>query len=91
MKNDGGPAFPKPIGWNGLASNDEHKCSPEAVGMSLRDWFAGQALQGLLSCPEAEGDEQPKEVTSGDDWFPYLSHRAYQFADSMLKAREVVP
>lgn len=35
-QNDGGPAFP---------CNDEHGYS----GMSLRDWFAGMAMQAMIS------------------------------------------
>ena len=38
MINDGGPAFP---------NNDQNGCA--FSGMTLRDWFAGQALQGMLA------------------------------------------
>jgi hypothetical protein len=38
--DNGGPAFPIP--GNVLASEPQK-------GMSLRDWFAGQAMRGLLS------------------------------------------
>jgi hypothetical protein len=46
-------------------------------GMTLRDWFAGQALAGQLSIPteHATADEFAKS--------------SYQMADAMLKAREV--
>ena len=37
--NDGGPAFPR-------AGSDYVKAQ---VGMSLRDWFAGQALAGIMA------------------------------------------
>ena len=69
-KNDGGPAFPVPVaqpfgeGWMAVG------------GMSLRDWFAGQALAGLLACPEVTGSEHT------------LTKSAYNYADAMLKARE---
>lgn len=39
--NDGGPAFPRP------ASHDPRSAANSQEGMSLRDWFAGQALAGL--------------------------------------------
>jgi hypothetical protein len=42
--NDGGPAFPFPdiVNANGDVQSG---CN----GMSLRDWFAGQALAGLMT------------------------------------------
>jgi len=41
--NDGGPAFPMPRGAAAGKHNDSQQ------GMSLRDWFAGMALQGYRS------------------------------------------
>jgi hypothetical protein len=49
-------------------------------GMSLRDYFAGQALMGL-SRVYALGEV--------DDYHPkYVAEDAYKLADEMLKARE---
>ena len=48
-------------------------------GMTLRDYFAAAALQGLLTDPQREG--------LCDD---YAKH-AYLCADAMLKAREDKP
>lgn len=39
--NDGGQAFPMAF----ACESEKHR------GMSLRDWFAGQALTGLMSNP----------------------------------------
>jgi hypothetical protein len=62
--NDGGPAFPMhPNSWE--------------YGMTLRDWFAGQALAGMLANP--------------DSWTQAGGVMAYRYADAMLKAREVKP
>jgi hypothetical protein len=63
---DGGPAFPMhPNSWE--------------YGMTLRDWFASQALAGLLR----DGiDVFDINVTAND---------AYKMADAMLRAREVKP
>ena len=61
--NDGGPAFP--------AMTPGGYCTP---GMSLRDWFAGQALAGMLA------NEHLYCQPAADD--------AYKFADAMLAARE---
>lgn len=46
----------------------------EHYGMTLRDWFAGQALAGLL----AKGE-------TGED---VLADVAYSYADDMMKARQ---
>ena len=53
--------------------------SPEQDGMTLRDYFAAAALQGLIS----EGDAPAK-------WTPAIfAMNAYEFADAMLIARGV--
>ena len=67
--NDGGPAFPVASEVSGWHSN----------GMTLRDWFASQALVGLIADPSRDG--------STDDRARY----AYAYADAMLRAREVKP
>ena len=63
---DGGRAFP--------ACNEANVNG--TMGMSLRDWFAGQALAGIM----ASG--LPNDVES-----PELSRAAYLVADAMLAAR----
>ena len=68
IKYTGGPAFP-----NSIKITNEGFA--ELRGMTLRDYFAAKALQGLLSNHTAEGQNQ--EYAS---W-------AYQYADAMLKAR----
>jgi len=67
--NDGGPAFPE-TRWDDKTRQEVQWC-----GMTLRDWFAGQALNGLLSDPNTNG--KPNQFA--DD--------AYRYADAMLKAR----
>ena len=56
----GGPAFPQGM----------HN------GMTLRDYFAAKALQGLLSDSEVRG--------SGAEF----AKRSYDLADAMIKAKE---
>ena len=77
MANDGGPAFPQTAdSWYRRGNG-----SPVPEGMSLRDWFAGQALAELVraSIEQTVDDFGPNEV----------AHYAYAHADAMLKAREV--
>ncbi len=69
--NDGGAAFPIPL---------QHQGGCE--GMSLRDWFAGQALAGMMAHPEA--DYSPL----GNTRIKNTALDAYAVADAMLEARE---
>lgn len=68
--NDGGPAFPHQD-WDPAihAQRREH-------GMSLRDWFAGQALAGMCADPSRDGT------------VAVYAAGAYEHADAMLAARE---
>jgi len=55
------------------------------TGMSLRDYFAGKALQGLLSNPKFE-----KQIfDSGGCKSGWVETSAWAFADEMLKARKI--
>lgn len=80
MKNDGGSAFP------------EFELSPQGYGisggMTLRDWFAGQALKGLIVyCEKFEGSTQFQEMMCAQPW-DRLATVSYEYADAMLIARE---
>lgn len=75
-RDDGGLAFPL-----------KDPVSSDAVGMTLRDWFAGQALAGLREWTP------PNEDGSLLDWSDMEAIRrrkaewAYAQADAMLTAR----
>lgn len=71
--NDGGPAFPVNYAYR-------PKEGAYGDGMSLRDWFAGQAMQGLLASDRKFG--KPSE-TLGEA----VARNAYEFADAMIAAR----
>lgn len=74
--NDGGPAFPVSTGTGPLSANF---VSP---GMSLRDWFAGMAMQSLdLHAIKWEADARKVSPSV------VLGELAYEFADAMLAAR----
>jgi hypothetical protein len=81
-QNTGGPAFPRP------ASTDEaNTCCGvfyDQEGMSLRDWFAGQALNGML----AHSTRYRPLPTASQNWHEAISEEAYQIADAMLAERE---
>jgi hypothetical protein len=58
----------------------------QSTGMDLRDYFAGRALQGLLTRPVEEFlDEMPNNYKNVEDYAAYIS---YAMADAMMKARE---
>jgi hypothetical protein len=57
-QDDGGPAFP----------------SPAQQGMSLRDWFAGMAMQSIISIDATVSDSE-------------FASWGYEIADAMLKER----
>ena len=72
--NTGGPAFPttKPL---------EHWGDPNQ-GMTLRDYFAGKAMQALITGPDVMDDHYEEETNE------YVAKRSYFIADAMLKARQ---
>jgi hypothetical protein len=54
------------------------------TGMSLRDYFAAKALQGLLANPKLQ-NEILKQGGCKKGW---IETSAWAFADAMLEARE---
>lgn len=73
-KEDGGPAFPNPKVWDD--DKKEYGDCWTSSGMSLRDYFAGQAVIGVISHRDWEGD------------IVFCAEDAYRIADEMLKARK---
>ena len=65
--NTGGPAFPTPRYERG---------DMYSLGMTLRDYFAAKAIQGIIGT-EAEGGML----------YDRVAEVAYMYADAMLKAR----
>lgn len=68
-KRDGGPAFPLP----------DRRELGAAVGMSLRDWFAGRALSVLAGGMRKDGTALT---------FNAVAEECYRYADAMLEARQ---
>lgn len=77
--NNGGPAFP-------LA--EPGNCVSASEGMSLRDYFAAKAMQGLAACLDAtlwpNGADESDDPTDA----LFMARTAYMIADAMLAARE---
>jgi hypothetical protein len=64
---NGGPAFPR-------QETDDYAGD---VGMSLRDWFAGQALKSVTEGDHVNGVGDPERHAA----------LAYKYADAMLRER----
>lgn len=73
---DGGPAFP-----GGELRFDDGDCkTPYNAGMSLRDWFAGQATIAICALVAANKHDIDGPESVATD--------AYRVADAMLAARQ---
>lgn len=70
-KNDGGPAFPRGFDFEKFSN-----CI-DVEGMTLRDWFAGQAIMGH---------------SRKSDWYDFetgaIAKNAYLLADAMIAERD---
>lgn len=69
---DGGPAFPVTTD----TALDPDSVEP-MMGMSLRHWYAGMALQGILASQHQEAFHNPDKAATF----------ALEFADAMLAQR----
>ena len=72
--NDGGPAFPLTA-----STGDPRDGVYCQNGMSLRDWFVGQAMKGMITPGCVMMTEQTRNARASE---------AYALADAMLLARE---
>ena len=74
---DGGPAFPRP--FSQFKQDNRTIGVRHQSGMSLRDWFAGQALNGLVAgFPHGQGLQVPP--------LDQFATQAYEIADAMIEA-----
>lgn len=78
-KDTGGSAFPKPYKMETSGPNNGEFHYRGDDGMTLRDYFAGQALQGLLASPNTR---------NANNFFNEIADDCYATADAMLAARE---
>lgn len=81
-KNNGGPAFSGTYS----ARSDQGRGTVVEMhdkGMSLRDYFAAKAMQGMLAYP---GDEQRGSHHNNND-ADGVAQMSYAYADAMLAER----
>ena len=79
MKNDGGPAFPETTEHTRVGFH-------ATVGMTLRDYFAAAALQGLLS--DHITIMAASKTKGAIGCWQQLAKDAINIADAMIAERE---
>jgi hypothetical protein len=87
----GGPAFPQGIDQG--ASEAGFPIVEITGGLTVRDYFAAKALQGIIATPDERSIQgTPEEVEAMQTkWIEQDAISAYKFADAMIKAREAKP
>lgn len=78
LKEHGGPAFPTHrLQWD--YGSEDRELATKHSGMTLRDYFAAKAMQGLITTrhPHHHGVDGPRQ----------LAEDAYLIADAMLTER----
>jgi hypothetical protein len=73
VKDETGPAFPV----NPCGNADTYSISHP--GMSLLDWYAGQALATVASMRYSDGEPYSAAL---------IAHRCYEIADAMIETRK---
>lgn len=76
--NDGGPAF----GCGVMPHPTEVTKSVPVAGLTVRDWFAGQALSAI-----AKNREALSYATVGVEAAQWMAKQAYDLADALLAER----
>ena len=79
-KDEGGPAFPTEITTTHILGTMTGESVEKTLGMSLRDYFAGQSLVGFLACPNSVNIRKTDSDKVAED--------CYYMADAMLTARK---
>lgn len=82
-KNNGGPAFPRPLSESSITESFEDAQD----GMTLRDYFAAKAMQIMWDAYDKgycglNNQDEPNAAI--------IASGAYAMADAMLSAREKV-
>lgn len=80
---DGGPAFPSTYAIRQVSPDTISKELISDGGLTIRDWFAGMALQGIIASPVPVIIDGRKIKEAME-----YAQAAYGFADAMLEARK---
>lgn len=87
--DDGGPAFPVECAWvdgklhDGVQTGNSTRW---ATGLSVRDYFAAKAMQGVLADSEFMA-HSVAGTTNETQWRANCAASFYAWADAMLAAR----
>ena len=73
-------AFPSVLNINGVRH--------EQTGMTLRDWFAGQALSAVYKSWEAAVEKDSETFADLECEYHSIANDCYSIADAMIAARE---
>ena len=82
-KNDGGQAYPYENVGKFKGPGGEYHNNPPLPGMTMRQWYKGMALQGLLSIPM-----KAKSVDVLEEKVSMIITNAGHIADAMIKEDE---
>lgn len=82
-KDDGGPISPDIVIQRSVDANTVEEARMKAEGvLTLRDWFAGMALQGYLAGRSQNREDGPCYTHA------HTAASCYRYADAMLAARK---
>ncbi|MCH8476353.1 MAG: hypothetical protein LAT56_00205 [Wenzhouxiangella sp.] len=81
--NDGGPAFPQPDTYHAGGQIEFGK-----PGMTLRDWFAGQIVQGMHANDKWIKRINKQSKICGEKPQTVAAMSAYAIANAMIEERE---
>jgi len=65
---------------------DRHDIS---FGLTLRDYFAGQVMQGMISSPDLRELFATKGNVTNTDWMDVMAENCFYVVDAILKQREL--
>lgn len=77
MSRGNEPAYPAP---NGTVNGNGDYCAPDFPGMTLREHFAGLAMQGIMANPSGE----PKGDFELEHFAKVVATMAVRHADALL-------